>query len=382
MPIQTLFPGTFFKIPSLQFYNNSVTPAQFTATVYFKPGGGPMTINYGDGTIDSIASGSVAHTYASSGTKFVRMTSTTLNKLYYFDVQFGANVSSLPSFAVCTLLETLYCNNNQFTGALPSFATNAKLKNLFISDNQFSGGLPSFEACTALQSISVADNNFSGEIPSFASCTALTTFYAAHNQFSGTLPSFSACTGLVDFSCAANPLTGTLPSFEACTKLAYFHAGACDFSGTMPSFATCPNLSVCDLNKANFSGALPSFAANTKLKNFWCNLNQLSGTIPSFADCTMLETWHGDSNQFTDYIAGSFATQGKLAELHLNINRLPQSAIDAILADLVTSLNISGRVTCEVNLSGAGNAAPSNPTGLANKATLVAAWGTGKVLTN
>jgi len=128
-----------------------------------------------------------------------------------------------------------------------------------------------------------------------------------------------------------------------------------------------------DVNNDIGRNNLPSFSRLYNLTLWRGYTNQFSGKPPSFAACTLLTLWSGNSNQFSGYEAGSFATQGSLATLSLQINSLPAAAIDAILADLVTSLGIGGRVVCTVNLSGAGNAAPSDPEGLANKATLVAA---------
>jgi len=353
----------------------------FGLTFYFNGTQPAAIVDYGDGTTATNAGGTVTHTYAGAGRRRVRVASERLSKIYYFDMQSMSMRLELPSFAACTELESLYANDNQFIGEIPSFAANTKLKNLVLGSNQFRGRVPLFVNNPALLFFSASDNFLTGEIPSFANCPLLTSLYLAHNNLSGTLPSFATNTNLVNISASAMPLTGTLPSFAACTKLAYCHLGACDWTGTMPSFATCPDLYLLDLNKANFTGTLPSFAANTKLKNFWCNLNQLSSTIPNFAPCTLLENWEGDFNQFSDYTAGSFATQKNLALLNLQTNNLPQSAIDNILADLVTSLSIPSRVICSVNLSGAGNAAPSGA-GATSKATLVSAWGAGNVTTN
>lgn len=353
----------------------------FATTLFFNSGGGPMSIAYGDGTVESVASGAESYTYADGSLHTVRMTATLMDRLRYLDVQFGNNSGALPSFAICPQLETLHANNNELTGTLPSFAVNKLLKNLFIGSNLLSGTLPSFATCTALLGFSIADNDFSGTLPSFAACTLLTDFYAANNAFSGTLPTFAACTALETFSIAGTPFSGTLPSFATCTLLDYFHIGACNFSGQIPSFAACTLLTLWDGNKQNFSGSLPTFVACTLLENFWCNENSLSGTIPDFDACTALELWHGDSNAFTGYTAGAFATQPALAQLRLHNNLLTEAAVDAVLADLVTSLGLPGRVTCALTLNGTGNATPS-AAGLTSKATLVSAWGAGNVLTN
>lgn len=150
-----------------------------------------------------------------------------------------------------------------------------------------------------------------------------------------------------------------LPSVSRLNKLTYWNSMDNQLSGTPSSFAFCTLLQYCSLQ-----------------------INQFVGILPKVATCTALISFVGFTNQFSNYEAGGFATQKNLMTLHLGTNNLPVAAIDAILADLVTSLGIGGRVTCAVNLSGVGNAAPSNPAGLASKATLVAAWGAGNVTTN
>lgn len=179
-----------------------------------------------------------------------------------------------------------------------------------------------------------------GIVPSFAMCTALQECWIQYNAFSGVLPSFAACTALTVFLAHSNLLSGTLPSFATCTNMHYFQ-----------------------IEDNNFSGALPSFAACTALIKLHAQNNlTLSGTIPDFAPCTVLEELNLANNAFTGYTSGSFATQAVLNTLLLSYNSLPQAAVDAILADLVTSLSLSGRVTCYVDLTGPAMSPPSNHT--------------------
>jgi len=63
-------------------------------------------------------------------------------------------------------------------------------------------------------------------------------------------------------------------------------------------------------------------------------------------------------NNFTGYEEGAFTTQPDLHTLQLHDNDLSESDIDAVLSDLVTSLDLEGRVTCEVRLQD--NAPPSS----------------------
>lgn len=161
-------------------------------------------------------------------------------------------------------------------------------------------------------------------------------------------PSLSACTNLGSLSVQTNQFSGILPSFSSCTLLTFIWIAANEFTGTMPSFAAC-----------------------TGLTSFLAYDNLFSGTIPSFAACTALTQWVCHVNQFTGYAAGGFATQKDLATINLQWNSLTEAAVDAILADCVTSLAIPARVVCTLTLSG-GNATPS-AAGIANHLTLEAA---------
>jgi hypothetical protein len=174
------------------------------------------------------------------------------------------------------------------------------------------------------------------------------------------LPSFMACTSLIELHIELNSFTGILSGLSDCYNLFWFSAQNNNFSGVIPSFAGCPNLWLFNMN----------------------NSNLMSGTIPSFASCTNLRFWYLQNALLNDYIAGGFATQIGMTNLVLTNNFLVVTAVDAILHDLVLSLAIPGRVVCSVDLSGVGNAPPSNPVGLADRALLVAAWGAGNVLTN
>ena len=191
-------------------------------------------------------------------------------------------------------------------------------------------------------------------------CTNLINFYCHINSFSGTLPSFAACTNLSHFYCRTNSFSGTLPSFAACTNLTYFYCHANSFSGTLPSFAACTNLSYFYCSTNSFSGTLPSFAACTNLINFYCYANSFSGTLPSFAACTNLSYFYCHTNSFSGYESGGLATQPNLAKVYLENNAISNAAdINAILADLRTSYDLPGRVTCIVKLEGGTNAAPT-----------------------
>jgi len=174
------------------------------------------------------------------------------------------------------------------------------------------------------------------------------------------------------FSNAGDNLEGQFVSDFAdyCTALTTFYCNSNAFSGTLPSFAACTSLSVfyCDNNA--FSGTLPSFAACTLLVRLYCYNNAFSGTLPSFAACTNLDRLYCYNNSFSGYESGGFATQAGLSTLDMHDNAIIAAAdINQILADLVTSSSLGGRVGCTVKLEGGTNAAPTGQ-GITDKDTL------------
>ena len=173
---------------------------------------------------------------------------------------------------------------------------------------------------------------------------------------------------------------GTPIEFHA-TGLSHVYAAA----GTKTVKFTCPDwgkLWLFDVRTDICRLAFPDLAACSGFTWLVIFGNQFSGIFPSCATLTLLQFVYANNNQFSGYVSGSFAIQKNLEILSISVNNLLEASIDAILTDLVTSLAIPGRVVCLVDLSGIGMAPPSNPAGLALKATLVAAWGAGNVLTN
>ena len=220
--------------------------------------------------------------------------------------------------------------------------------------------------------IDVNSMSLIGYLPSLACCPGLTSFNGSTNAFTGVLPSFAANTALTTWNGSANAFTGVLPSFAACTALQYFRANSNSFSGTLPSFAACTALLLIYCQSNSFSGTIPSFNACTLLNEASLHTNSFSGTLPTFAACTALTYIHAGSNSLTAVTAGSFATQANLATLNLSSNALPAAEVNKVLADLVVSLGLGGRVICTVTLSGGTNAAPTGQ-GVTDKNTLVAA---------
>ena len=114
------------------------------------------------------------------------------------------------------------------------------------------------------------------------------------------------------------------------------------------------------------TGSIPSLTAITALNYFTCSVNQLTGSIPNLTANTALTDFECNYNQLSNYTASTLSTT--LTNFMAQTNNLPQSAIDQILADFVTNL-ASRPGSGTLNISGTGNAAPSNST---NKNLIIA----------
>lgn len=324
--------ATQFSIThDLAVYTDADNTSTFDPAWTFAAGGGPMTVDWGDGSAPESHASGLSHTYgAGSGRHRAVFTCPDWTKVTFFDVNADVCRLAPPDLGPMTNLLHVYFYNNQFTSVV-DMSRNTKLVTYQGYGNGQTGTLPSFNACTDLATWQIYDHHFvDASMPTFAACTKLVTWSCggttSYNGFSGTLPSFNTCIELVTWKCYDNRFTGSLPTFAACTKLVTF------------------------LAQSNF----------------------FSGTLPNFATCTKLVTFTAYQNNFSGYTAGSFATQKDMTSLRLDTNNLPQAAIDNILADLVVSLGVVGRVACAVDLSGGGNAMPS-AAGLADVATLRAA---------
>jgi len=248
-------------------YTDATNTSTFDPSWVFSVGGGPMTVDWGDGSAKESHATALSHTYAEgSGRHKVIFTCPDWSKVTTFDVQSDVCQLKPPDLSKLVNLDTLYLKTNRFT----SLQTISHLTKLYIYDasaNSINGsGLPTPPVSAALDTFSVSTETYNSSIG----------------------------------------LTGSIPAFPGCTNI----------------------------------------------RKIYCHENSLSGTIPSFAENTKLTDVRMQTNQLTGYVSGGFATQKSLATLNIVSNLLSQTAVDNILADLVTSLSIPDRATCTLTLGG------------------------------
>jgi len=247
-----------------------------------------------------------------------------------------------------TGLTVLKVHNKSMRGRIPSIAEAVNLTDFRAYGNDLTGPLPALDTNTALVYFNVSGNSLTGLIPSLASNIALTTFAVNGNHLNSTIPSLVTNTALAVFNIGNNfYITGPIPSLAANAALTEFN---------------------CEYNRVD--GPIPSLAANTALETLNVQVNWLDGSIPSLTTNTALKYLAVGYNSLTGYVGGL----GTRALLIFNIygyNALTETAINAILADLVVA-QAGGNPVCDVILSGGGNEAPAGQ-GIKDAATLVAA---------
>jgi hypothetical protein len=140
------------------------------------------------------------------------------------------------------------------------------------------------------------------------------------------------------------------------------------YSGGIYNLAQFTSLQYLSFNTNLFTGSLPLLPHN--MAQFGCAFNGLSGAIPCLTNNAHLLAAMFQGNAVTDYTASVIAPSCTV--FYAEVNLLPQSAIDQILADFAAG--IAGRPAVGIiDISGAGNAAPS-AAGLASKATILGTW--------
>ncbi|CAK9871532.1 unnamed protein product [Sphagnum jensenii] len=185
------------------------------------------------------------------------------------------------------LLETLFINNNHFSGKLPDFSTSlGPITNLDVSNNQFNGIIPPsiWNISTNLTNLNLSGNNFSGNLPHVTNPqNVLETLYMSKNQLNGELLNLSSFPQLKTLDLSDNQFNGSIsPSI----------------------WSIIPKLNVLNLSNNKLHGKLPTMKdlqyCPNSLKSLNLGGNKLTGLFPSnLFNCSfMLQEVNFDNNNF------------------------------------------------------------------------------------
>lgn len=364
-----------------------------------------------------------SHTYTSSGPHTVTVsglgsgTPRMLN--FYSMLGVGQIVGSFDWLNQSGL--SLEFDDNQFTGALPDFSNVSGLGYIafgFLGNtnlNAFSFSSPgSFATQTGLYNFFAEDSGLSASTTNqiLNDFAALPTRSPCISSFAGASNSLPTGQGLIDVATILDrgwgvsfkdllllDSAGTLTFSSTATTISTIVAGhsnlkaleAYNFAsltGDPSGLSSLSSLISVDLSHSGVSGSLPDFTSLVNLKYLNCEgcssvsgsaltgisaatelrLLAINGThypivLPDISGLTKLEYLDLGSTGLTGYTSGSLRTQDKLYYISFDSNALPSADVNAILADIVVSLSLPGRMSLPrnywVSLSAGTNGAPT-----------------------
>ncbi|CAN6278081.1 unnamed protein product [Urochloa humidicola] len=181
-----------------------------------------------------------------------------------------------------TLLESLYVNANQLTGALPRLPKD--LYEFDISENSLAGPLSS-NFGQKLENLNLASNHFTGPIPhSICQMKFLGQLNLANNYFDGEFPlCIEPAEWLKILILRNNRLSGNFPSsLKMWTELYILDLAWNKFSGRLPMWiGDIKELGILDLSANMFTGSIPeTITGLNQLSLLNMAGNMLSGPIP------------------------------------------------------------------------------------------------------
>jgi len=205
--------------------------------------------------------------------------------------------------------------------------------------------------------------SYVGDTVSFKESTenSLTYFYCYDNQLTGSIPDLSSNVSLEQFYIQMNRLTGSIPNLSNNVNLELFYCYSNQLTGSIPDLSSNVSLELFYCHHNQLTGSIPDLSNNVDLEFFSCNYNQLTGSIPDLSNNIILTEFYCYSNQLTDFAGGSISVA---TYFHAHDNLLTETAVDNILAGLVSGNTVNAEIRLET-----GNSAPS-PAGEASIDTL------------
>lgn len=326
------------------------------------------------------------------------------NKIEYVNVSAG-NQINVADMSGKQNLERYICTR-LYSGAYRS-AGNINDVNAFTTP---SGGYK-FANCSSLTEINLYYSYYRGPLPRFAGNTSLSRIELLRTAISGGRSDseqdfviypdiFDDCRDTLSFfrilssSLIAKPIhpdafanlenisylyirsfnsgvTGELPSFSGMPNLRRLYFLQNNFDGSLPEFTNNPRLYVIHLSSNSLSGAIPRLSLRSlgflylhynnfdsfkgldtpNLRRLFLQNNNISGAIPDISNLQRVYDCFLNSNNFSSYTPGSFATLTRLRRLELSNNSdLTEGDINTIVNDLYNNYESNPRQNVTVNL--------------------------------
>jgi hypothetical protein len=301
----------------------------------------------------------------------VDMSNKTKLKVYRSDSQtFPTNSVGTGVFSGCTLLEEIYINNTNVSGALPNFGSNDSLRVFFSPATSWSDASPTHSIAantfgstesicrTTITDFNLQSGNLRGPIdPSaFLNMTALRNLVVRSfgRGITGEYPSsLNGCFNLRTLNLIQNKLTGQIPNFAGNSQIRSIVLSFNMFSGEVPVLDL-PQLIALYINNNSLTKILGLICLNMTELNASFNLLE---EIPNLGSTPKLQNLFLNNNPNMKYITGELIKVTSIRRIEMANCGLTAGNVDQALKDLNENYNINPRRNVFVNLSG--NSAPS-----------------------
>lgn len=157
-------------------------------------------------------------------------------------------------------LQYLNLIGNELEGEIPDFSHMPLLESLYLENNAFSGNIPKFEKLSSIKQISILNNQLTGSIPDYSHLPNLALLDVSKNMLDGELLEVQNMPSIVEYYCSNNQLTGSVPLFNNCPNLRFVQIGSNALTGPIPDFS---------MSNVDASNLL-----------LFCSFNKLSGCYP------------------------------------------------------------------------------------------------------
>ncbi|XP_047943776.1 receptor like protein 22-like [Salvia hispanica] len=276
-----------------------------------------------------------------------------LSNLVYLDLSKNSLTGSLPSFHVCSKLESIDLLDNYLTGSLShlDFGSLTNLSDLILDQNLFSGSIPHhIFLLPSLSYLSLAYNEFSGEIEEFPVVNDLRELDLSNNRMKGPLPSsFFRFQNISVLSLSENSFDGAfqLRKIQSLSKLKVL-----DLSNNNLSINTTisssnsdgfPQFSMLHLASCNIY-EFPYLGEQSSLVTLDLSNNHIGGDIPSWIWEAGKDYLNLSFNLLTGLEKPRFVAH--VTYLDLQSNKLLHSTL---LSSILTSPNVSDSVILLAN---------------------------------
>jgi hypothetical protein len=208
---------------------------------------GRLKIDWGDGNIETITSGSwynASHDYGSTGSYDVSIIGDYSSDLLYLTVMSQSHISMTTNqVAKLSNLQRLRTSSlANFTGDIDEFVVLTDLTDVRIDNSGVTGDILGFASSPNLNTLVLTNTSVDGDIVSLASIPAMRIFQASNTSISGNVSNISSLSNLFVFETSNTNILGDINSFSSISGIASIIAVNTSLTGDIGNLNSCPNL--------------------------------------------------------------------------------------------------------------------------------------------